>query len=83
MVYLDYAANTPVAKEVLDIYYDTSFQYYGNPNSVHAKGIEAKKQIEEATKEIAQMLGVKEKEIIYTSGATESNNLVIQGISER
>lgn len=83
MVYLDYAANTPVEKEVLDLYYDVTSKYYANPNSNHKLGKEANHFIEEATKNIAENLGVLPEEIIYTSGATESNNLVIKGICER
>lgn len=83
MIYLDYAANTPVDKEVLDHFYDISLKYYGNPNSVHKIGVEAKKIIDNATNNIAKNLGVLPEEIIYTSGATESNNMVIKGICER
>lgn len=83
MIYLDYAANTPVDKEVLDLYYDTTLNYYGNPNSNHKLGREALSLIEESTKSIADNLGISPEEIIYTSGATESNNLVIKGICER
>lgn len=83
MVYLDYAANTPVDKEVLDLYYDTTLKYYGNPNSNHKLGKEAKNLIEKSTENIANNLNVLKEEIIYTSGATESNNLAIKGICER
>ena len=50
MIYLDYAANTPVDKEVLDYYYDISLKYYGNPNSKHILGREAKRVVDESTK---------------------------------
>lgn len=83
MVYLDYAANTPVEKEVLDLFYETSLTYYANPNSSHLLGKKAKERLEEATRSIAKKLGVLEEEIIYTSGATEANNLAIKGICER
>lgn len=83
MVYLDYAANTPVSKTVLDLYYDTTIKYYGNPNSNHKMGFEAKELIDKATSDIASYLGVNNDEIIYTSGATESNNLAIKGIALR
>lgn len=83
MVYLDYAANTPVDLEVLDLFYDVTKKYYGNPNSVHQVGRESKMQIDKATERIADLLGVLKEEIIYTSGATESNNLAIKGICER
>ena len=83
MIYLDYAANTPVDKKVLDYFYDISLKYYGNPNSVHKIGVEAKKIIDDSTNNIAKNLGVLPEEIIYTSGATESNNMVIKGVCER
>lgn len=83
MVYLDYAANTPVDKEVLDKFYDTLLNNYGNPNSTHQMGIEAKKLIDEATANIASLLGATSDEIIYTSGATEANNLALRGVCER
>lgn len=83
MIYLDYAANTPVDKEVLNLYYDTSLKYFANPNSFHKLGKEANELIKECTNNIANNLGVLPEEIIYTSGATESNNLAIKGICER
>lgn len=83
MIYLDYAANTPVDKEVLDYFYDISLKYYSNPNSIHKLGLEAKKIIDDSTKNISNNLHVLPEEIIYTSGATESNNMVIKGICER
>lgn len=81
MIYLDYAAHTPVDDEVLQTFYDVSRDYIANPNSPHKLGREAAAKMEESTKHIADLLGVKENEIIYTSGATESNNLAIKGIA--
>ena len=83
MIYLDYAANAPVDGEVLDAYVKATKKYFANPNSTHKLGLEAKEAIDKASKNIAKYLGVDEDEIIYTSGASESNNLVIQGLSER
>ena len=83
MIYLDYAANTPVDKEVLDLYYETTIKYYANPNSFHKLGREAKAYLDKCTENIAKNLNVLPEEIIYTSGATESNNLAIKGICER
>ncbi len=83
MVYLDYAANTPVDKNVLDLYYETTLKYYANPNSFHSLGKEAKSLLDKSTENIAKNLKVLPEEIIYTSGATESNNLAIKGICER
>ena len=82
MVYLDYSATTKANKEVLDSFV-LAHEYIGNPNSLHKLGVEAKKVIDSATSQIARLLKVKEKEIIYTSGASESNNLAIKGICDK
>ena len=83
MIYLDYAANAIVDKRVLDAYNEATIKYFANPNSTHRLGVEAKNKIDEASKNIAKNLGVDSDELIYTSGASESNNLVIQGICNR
>lgn len=80
MIYLDYSATTPVDKEVLETFNQVTEKFIGNPNSLHKLGLESKKLIDAATKQIANILNVKEKEIIYTSGASESNNTAIKGI---
>ena len=83
MIYLDYAANAVVDKRVLDAFNEATLKYFANPNSTHKLGLEAKNRIDEASKNIAKNLGVDSEELIYTSGASESNNLVIQGICNR
>ncbi len=83
MIYLDYAANSPVDKEVLDLFYKISTDYIGNPNSSHKLGLEASHIVSQATKKIATLLQVKETEIIYTSGASESNNLAVKGVASK
>ena len=80
MVYLDYSATTPVNKEVLDSFNKVTNNFIGNPNSLHRLGVEAKELIDEATKQIAQILNIRADEIIYTSGASESNNTALKGI---
>ncbi|MBQ6495064.1 MAG: cysteine desulfurase [Bacilli bacterium] len=80
MIYLDYSATTPVDKKVLDTYNKVCLDYPGNSNSLHKLGIEAKELEEYATKRIEELLKLKNKEIIYTSGASESNNHAIKGI---
>lgn len=79
MIYLDYSATTPVNKEVLDDYLAFNLAYYGNPNSTHELGLLANHQIEKATKSIQKTLGFEGYEVIYTSGATEANNLALKG----
>lgn len=83
MIYLDYAANTPIEKEVLDTYYQATMHYFANPNANHSLGLQAKDIIDQITKKIAEQLHVLPEEIIYTSGASEANNLAIKGVLER
>ena len=80
MIYLDYSATTPTNDEVLDTFVKVSKEFIGNPNSLHTLGRKSADLIDAATKQIADILGVKPKEIIYTSGASESNNTVIKGV---
>lgn len=83
MIYLDYSATTPTSKEVLDSFNKASLDYIGNPNSLHTLGVKANELINKATEQIAKLLNVKPCEIIYTSGASESNNMAIKGICEK
>ena len=83
MIYLDYAASTPVNDEVLETYNKLTKEYYANPNSNHKLGKKSKELIDKYTEDIAKSLGVLPEELIYTSGATESNNLAIKGVCER
>lgn len=80
MVYLDYSATTPVSEEVLDSFIKCSRKYIGNPNSLHKLGVDAKNIIDASTKQIKDLLNLDDEEVIYTSGATEANNLAIKGI---
>lgn len=80
MIYLDYSATTPVNKEVLDSFTKTCLMFPGNANSLHKLGVETNDLIKSATEQIKQILNLKNQEIIYTSGASESNNLVIKGV---
>ena len=83
MIYLDYSATTPVNKQVLDTFNKVCLDYVGNSNSLHALGVKSKELEDYATKKIAKLLKIDEKEIIYTSGASESNNLAIKGVCLR
>ncbi len=83
MIYLDYAADTPVRKEVLASFNEASTKYFANPNANHALGRAAKERIEALTSQMAELLKVKPQELIFTSGATESNNLAIKGVAEQ
>ena len=78
-IYFDKSATTRVFDSVRDIMTETMTADYGNTSSLHTKGVEAEQYVREARAEIAKSLRVKEKEIIFTSGGTESNNLAILG----
>ena len=81
MIYLDYSATTPVNDSVLDSYIKTTTEYIANANSIHNLGVKSKELMMKATKQIANMLGCNFNEIIYTSGASESNSTAIKGIA--
>lgn len=78
-IYLDAAATTPCAKDVLEEMIDITKSHYGNPASTHTLGRLAKGVILENTKHISDLIGCAASELIFTSGATESNNIVILG----
>lgn len=77
-IYLDNAATTPIHQEVIKVITDT-MQIYGNPSSIHSKGLEAKGLLNNARKSISQHICCNPNEIIFTSGACEANSLAIQG----
>ncbi|HIH15730.1 MAG TPA: aminotransferase class V-fold PLP-dependent enzyme, partial [Nanoarchaeota archaeon] len=79
-IYLDNAATTKIDEKVLSLLNKSLREDWGNPSSLYKKGKEAKEKIENARKVIAKTLNAKPKEIIFTSGATESNTLAIRGI---
>lgn len=81
MYYFDYAANTPVDPAVIECYSKESVRYIANPNSSHFLGRKAKARMDQITEHIAGMLQVDTSEIIYTSGASEANNLAIKGLA--
>ena len=81
MIYLDYAANYPAKKEVLDTLVEVELNYYGNYNSSHKLGIKSKEKYNELNNKIKDILSLDDNySIIYTSSATEANNLAIKGI---
>ena len=81
MVYLDYSATTPVLPEVLDSYNKVTEEFFGNPNSLHNLGVKSNELLMSATKQIADLLGISEREFVYTSGATMSNNMALLGVA--
>ncbi len=78
-IYLDYAASTPIRKEVVEEM-NKAFEVFGNPSSVHQEGQKAKELIDSARETIAKILNCSPDEIIFTSGATEAINLAIKGV---
>lgn len=79
MIYLDYSATTPVSFEVLDTYTKVTKEFVGNANSLHSLGVKSASLLDGATKQIADIFECNPSEIIYTSGATEANNMAIIG----
>ena len=77
--YFDNSATTRCFDEVKDIVCKTMTEDFGNPSAMHLKGVEAEKYVREAAQILAKILKVNEKEIIFTSGGTESNNLALFG----
>ncbi|MBQ5734700.1 MAG: aminotransferase class V-fold PLP-dependent enzyme, partial [Lachnospiraceae bacterium] len=77
--YLDNSATTKVYDSVKDVMVKVMLEDYGNPSSLHMKGLEAENYVKDAVKTIAKSLKATEKEIIFTSGGTESNNMALIG----
>ena len=81
MIYLDYNATTPLCDEARDAMLPYLQRHFGNPSSVHAAGREARAAIDDARDKIAELIGAKPHEIIFTSGGTESCNLAVLGLA--
>ncbi len=79
-IYLDYAATTPISEKVAKAMQPWFTEKFGNPLSLHQEGEEAQEAIQEARKKVARFLQCSPEEIIFTSGATESNNTAIKGV---
>lgn len=78
-IYLDHNATTPIDPEVARAMQPFLEQYFGNPSSVHLYGIQTKKAVEEARRQMAALLNCNPDEIVFTSGGTEANNYAIKG----
>ncbi len=79
MLYFDHNATTPIAPEVLAVLQHVQAEVYGNPSSIHRAGQQARQCVETARAQVAQLLGCRPKEIVFTSGGTEADNLAIFG----
>ena len=83
IVYADHLATTPVPEEIVEVMKPYFTEHFGNPTSLHKLGVEAKKAINRAREQIAQLLNIgRPEDIIYTSGAIEANNLAIKGFAK-
>lgn len=81
MIYMDYNATTPISAEVVEAMLPFLYGNYGNPSSAHEMGKTAKKAVEEARGQVATLLNCRPSEITFTSGGSESNNMVIKGVA--
>ena len=82
-LYLDAQATTPLDPRVLDVMMPYMTSFYGNPHSrTHAFGWESEKAVEKARAQVASLIKADPKEIVFTSGATESNNMAIKGVAK-
>ena len=79
MIYLDYAATTPVDQRVLDAMLPFFREIYGNPSSIHQFGQKAETAVEEAREKVAVVLHCKPEEIVFTSCGSEADNLALRG----
>ena len=80
-IYLDYAATTPTHPEVVKVMLPYFTEVFGNPSSIYACGQEAKGAIEEARVKVADLIGARDEEIVFTSGGTEADNFAIKGVA--
>lgn len=81
-IYLDNAATTKPTREVVEAMLVALEKDYGNPSSLHKKGVEVEKEIKNIRRIVARALGVSDQEVIFTSGGTEANNLAIRGATD-
>src|SRR5881275_215840 len=82
-IYMDYGATTPVDPRVVDAMIPWLREHFGNPASrSHAWGWEAEAAVEKAREQVAELIGADPREIVWTSGATESNNLALKGAAQ-
>ena len=79
IIYLDNAATSKVYPEVLDSYNQITLKYFANPSSIHKLGQESNRLLEKSREQVLSLLNLNHHEVIFTSGATEANNLAIKG----
>jgi cysteine desulfurase NifS/selenium donor protein len=81
LIYLDYNATTPIDPAVAEAMLPFLHRHFGNPSSSHAYGVTARRAIEAARRQVADLLGARPEEVVFTSGGSESNNTVIKGVA--
>ena len=81
MIYLDHAATTPTRPEVVKVMLPFFTDAFGNPSSIYSYGQEAKGAVEEARTKVAELIGARSEEIIFTSGGTEADNYALKGVA--
>lgn len=81
VIYLDNAATTPVRPEVAALVQTVMTEQYGNPSSLHGKGLEAERLLNQARDRVAGLIGAKPRSLVFTSGGTEASNLAIKGVA--
>jgi cysteine desulfurase len=82
-IYMDHGATTPMREEVLEAMLPFLKENYGNPSSIHSQGRAVRREIDTAREKIATILGADPKEIIFTAGGTESNNIALRGSAKK
>src|SRR5919205_354245 len=78
-IYLDYNASTPIAPEVAEAMKPLLDQFYGNPSALHWAGLPVKELLLKAREQVAELIGCSSREVIFTSGGSEANNLALKG----
>ena len=79
-LYFDTAATTPINPEVANLMHEINLEHFGNPSSIHSQGQKSHNIIERSRTEIANILGCSVSELYFTSGGSESNNIVLKGL---
>ncbi len=82
-IYLDYNATTPIDSAVAEAMLPYLYEHFGNPSSSHSFGKEARGAVEKARARVAELIGAGKEEVVFTSGGSESNNTVIQGVARQ
>ena len=80
-VYLDHAATAPLRREALEAMLPYLTEHFGNPSSIHAAGRRARLGLDEARETVAHLLGARPREIVFTAGGTEADNLAVKGVA--